>query len=180
MMPLDAALGAVGGIGPGFFPRPWGLCGAMHPRVATARRARRPDRSAVGAGARSLPRCRARPSVGTGGAASSLFHTRAPRPSTDTGCVGRRGHHLASDAAASTAAHPSAETLPMGNRIASRSDSTARRAPSRSSLRLVAAAVAASRHHRCPPRVMAMTPSGLVLHGREETLGWAHSRPLER
>src|SRR5262249_39246452 len=71
MMSLGPGLGAVGGIGPGFFPRPAGLCGARHPRIATARRAQRPDRSAAGAGARSLPRGQARPSVETGGAASN-------------------------------------------------------------------------------------------------------------
>jgi len=149
VMALGAAFGAVGGIGAGFFPRPAALCGEKHLRTATSTRARRPRRSAGAAGARSLPRCRARPAAGTAGAVWSPFHTLAEQPSTDSPCAGRRARRRGSAAAVPTAGHPLVETL--RSETGSRSGSTARQAPSRSSVRLVAAHAAAVAPPPSPP-----------------------------
>jgi hypothetical protein len=127
-MALGAALGAVGGIGAGFFPHPAGLCATTHRRTATATRAPRPDHSTAGAAARALPRCPARPSAGTAGAAWSRAHTPAARPSTGSPCAGRRARRPASGVAAPMGGHRSAETL--RSETGSRSGSTTHREPS--------------------------------------------------
>ena len=137
VMALGAALGAVGRIGAGFFPRPAGLCAATHRQTATSTRSRRPRHSAGADGARSLPRCRARPSAGTAGATSSHSRTPAARLSTDNPCARRRERRRESGAAASTDDPQSAET--PRRETGSRSDSTARRAPSKSSVHFAAA-----------------------------------------
>jgi hypothetical protein len=159
VMPLGAGLGAIGGIGAGFFPHPAGLCGGTHRLTATATRARRRGHSAAAAGARSLPSSRGRPSAETAGGASSPTRTRTAQPSTDTRCAARRGRRRGCAGAASIADRRSAGT--PRSATASRSGSTDRPARATRLARLVAA-----------PAVALSPPPSPPLHGVARHGAW--------
>src|SRR5262249_6016343 len=108
----DVALGpglrAVGRVGPRFFPRPAGLCGATCRLTATSTRGSRRRHSTAGAGATSLPRCRGRPTAGSGDGPSSPTQTSAGPLSTGSRSGARRARRRGCAAAESKAVRASA------------------------------------------------------------------------